>query len=224
MKWTGGGKCYKGDTDMHEMKIGIYTDVQAAHQYGSRVQSRIEGALNQASFVYEMQMNIKLKIGDMRMNVAEFGHCRYRLPQMNHLVYTRKVPRMAVSHVISGCWQACPGAGRAYLGTVCTWSGWKRGHNTGVEKINTICGSSSHMKSGTTLVPIILSRMVNTRLVVSWTMAMDSSTTTTSSTPNIGRKRSAAISTVMWIIALVTFKKRAAAAAQPIEQLPLPLP
>lgn len=132
-KWAGGGKCYKGDSDMHEMKLGIYSDVQA-NSIGftkSRTQAIIEAAINQASFVYEMQMNIKLKIGDMRMNFAAFGHCKargMRLKQMTHLVRTKKVPRMALSHVFSGCHE--PRGGNAWLGTVCQ----RGGYNTGMNK------------------------------------------------------------------------------------------
>jgi hypothetical protein len=139
-KWAGDGSCYKGDTDMHEMIIGIYTDPQMTALTGSRTQSLVEAAVNQASFVYEMQMHIKFKIGDLKMNNGDFGSCgpQLRLDDMVRLKKAGKMPQMAISHVFSGCgWPSCTSGGKAYLGSLCGWqnTGMTCGRNVAIPRM-----------------------------------------------------------------------------------------
>ena len=62
--------CYDGDSQLHELVIGLATDSTALERAGgstSQLQTTMASILNQASFVYENQMNIELKIGTLWM-------------------------------------------------------------------------------------------------------------------------------------------------------------
>merc|ERR1719506_1162129 len=72
-KWAGKGECYKGDEEMHEMKLGIYADKAATAKKGFETQATIEAIVNQASFIFEMQMHFAFKIATLKMN--SLGQC-----------------------------------------------------------------------------------------------------------------------------------------------------
>lgn len=105
----------------------------------------IEYAVHEASWVFERQMNIRLKIGHLAMDTtgAEYGECpakdevQDRLAKIKNAVESGKVPAGAASHMFTGCGDTLGLAGLAYKGTICDkkWA-------VGATKIHASSGSA----------------------------------------------------------------------------------
>jgi len=67
-KWYPG--CYPGDDDLHALRLGVATDYEAWRLYGDELQGMVEGIVSEASLVYEVQMNLRLEIGDLQIYQA----------------------------------------------------------------------------------------------------------------------------------------------------------
>jgi len=127
VRWFGGGQCFKGDDDMHELRMGFYGDYEASRKKGggARVRSIVEAAVNEASFVFEMQMNIKLTIADLQTDVPEYGRVcqkdyhKARLWGTQGLIKSGRAPRVAASHAITGCGPGHGKVGVGMLGALC---------------------------------------------------------------------------------------------------------
>eukprot|EP00927_Polykrikos_kofoidii_P047887 TRINITY_DN4217_c0_g1_i1.p1 TRINITY_DN4217_c0_g1~~TRINITY_DN4217_c0_g1_i1.p1 ORF type:complete len:511 (+),score=59.29 TRINITY_DN4217_c0_g1_i1:191-1534(+) len=142
-RWFGGGACYPGDDHLHELLVGIYADF-ASHRYaGSALQGTLESIVNEASFVFEMQMNIILKIGDLGIetdpSTPDFGSCPStddmvsRLDAMKGALARSAKPPMAASHLFTACGYRGGIVGLAFMGTLCRSRG---GYNSGTTKIH----------------------------------------------------------------------------------------
>jgi len=62
--------CYRGDSRRHKVIIAFASDSASLSQEGgstSRLQSKLNSIVNQASFVFENQMNFELKLGRLDM-------------------------------------------------------------------------------------------------------------------------------------------------------------
>jgi len=149
VKWWPG--CYRDDHEMQEFVLTIVTDKaawdkvpqhwdfrldEAAHtdhisdeQRSAALQRNVENIVIQASFVYEMQLNIHLKIGYLGMDTtgSEYGECAAdgeemydRLYKMKDLIEQGKVRPGAASHFLTGCGPIMDTlAGLAYRGKIC---------------------------------------------------------------------------------------------------------
>merc|ERR1740123_2280518 len=68
VKWYPG--CYTGDDDLHALRLGVVTDHEAWRLYGVELQGMVEDIVSEASLVYELQMNLRLEIGDLQIYQA----------------------------------------------------------------------------------------------------------------------------------------------------------
>jgi len=146
-KWWPG--CYRDDYEMQEFVLTIVADkaawdgvpdhwdpflTEAAHtdkisdeKRTAALQGNIESIVEFASFVYEMQLNINLKIGHLAIDTtgSEYGECAAdemyeRLHKMKELIETGRAPPGAASHFFTGCGSPLGGlAGLAYRGKIC---------------------------------------------------------------------------------------------------------
>eukprot|EP00418_Pyrodinium_bahamense_P046644 CAMPEP_0179200854 /NCGR_PEP_ID=MMETSP0796-20121207/99961_1 /TAXON_ID=73915 /ORGANISM="Pyrodinium bahamense, Strain pbaha01" /LENGTH=382 /DNA_ID=CAMNT_0020905411 /DNA_START=1 /DNA_END=1149 /DNA_ORIENTATION=- len=67
-KWYPG--CYQGDDNVHALELGIISDVRAYETSGKdkkKLKADLEQYVSHASYVYQMQMNIRLVIGNLTM-------------------------------------------------------------------------------------------------------------------------------------------------------------
>lgn len=164
VRWWPG--CYTGDSEMHEFIITIATDKAAkdkmekpskyaANPRPGNLKTTIEYTVNEASWVFERQMHIRLKIGrlDMDTTGSDYGGCPAegkemsdKLDRISNVVSSGKLPAGGASHIFTGCGKRSGLAGLAYLGKICekrwavgsnkihTWSPWlvfahELGHN-----------------------------------------------------------------------------------------------
>eukprot|EP00929_Paragymnodinium_shiwhaense_P001274 TRINITY_DN10149_c0_g2_i1.p1 TRINITY_DN10149_c0_g2~~TRINITY_DN10149_c0_g2_i1.p1 ORF type:complete len:550 (-),score=125.07 TRINITY_DN10149_c0_g2_i1:705-2354(-) len=149
-KWYPG--CYSGDSKTHTMQIGVITDVKAHEVFGSDTRSRIEAQVAEASFIYERQMNIKLKIRQLSMYEST-----KKLPGtfagndcgsdfiMNQIKSLRKwnagrsaSQRNVVDHLFTGCGNGWGTVGLAYIDGACF------SHGVGVNQLKTSWTTFAH--------------------------------------------------------------------------------
>mmetsp|Transcript_3966 Transcript_3966/g.7075 ORF Transcript_3966/g.7075 Transcript_3966/m.7075 type:complete len:759 (-) Transcript_3966:320-2596(-) len=148
VRWHPG--CYRGDAVTHEMLLGFVSDKAARDLFGSadELQRNLEVALHEASFIFQMQMNIKLKLNYLKMSndEAEFDACKkkrgqfkdknygiaiQKLELMRQLTRDGTIPWHAANHFFTGCADGSSGTvGLAYEGTGCQCC-----HNVGVTLI-----------------------------------------------------------------------------------------
>lgn len=149
VKWHPG--CYSGDASMHEMLLGFVADKAARDLFDSskELQRNLEVSLHEASFIFEMQMNIKLKLNYLKMSndEAEFDACKkkqgqnrdsnyeialHKLELLRQLTRDGAIPWHAANHLFTGCADGSSGTvGLAYEGTGCQCC-----HNVGVTLIS----------------------------------------------------------------------------------------
>jgi len=140
VKWFPG--CYSGDSSPHEFILTFASDKAALDKEGgnvNKVKTKLDSILNEASFVYEKQMNIKLKIGFLKIDTTgnEFGGCpsgnemQDKLGKIRSAVQSRKVDEKGASHIFTGCGGRWGVLGLAYVGTMC-----RGAYATGSNKIH----------------------------------------------------------------------------------------
>ena len=130
--------CYDFDHIQHVMDIGITADVAFTNKYGGTIagaQAGIELIMSTSSTVYELQMNIKLRISQLviadganQASLDSFfrrGGTKACSTDSNLLLsditaYSKKstTPDAAHWHLLSGC-MSSGYRGLAYVGTVC---------------------------------------------------------------------------------------------------------
>lgn len=128
-RWYPG--CYNGDRSMHEMVVAVASDAQTLQWRNNQkpaVRSLLESIVQEASFVYEKQMNIKLKIGYLEVAeneqkfggcVAEPNVCQHKLGLIRSAVRGGSVPTVAAHHLFTACGQRFGVVGLAYVNTLC---------------------------------------------------------------------------------------------------------
>jgi hypothetical protein len=135
VKWYPG--CYKGDSAPHEFIMSFASDKAALDKLGdkNKLQAKLVSILNEASFVYEKQLNLKLKMGFLKMDLdgSEFGGCpsndvRGRLGDVKNAVGSGHVKELAAAHIFTGCGGQWGVLGVAYVGTICGGA-WATGAN-----------------------------------------------------------------------------------------------
>jgi len=124
-KWFPG--CYSGDTHLHEMSVGAIGDVLAWELYGDTLQGKIETAIALASYVWEQQMHITLKLGHLKIYKSADGApafaqtCQtesdFRQKLYDFGDYQSNLPYQANYAIFSGCY--FPGSSTGY-----GWIGW----------------------------------------------------------------------------------------------------
>jgi len=139
VKWWPG--CYAGDKDQHEFIMGFAADKAAVDKEGSQsaLKSKLDSIVNEASFVYEKQMNIKLKLDYLKMATsnADFGSCpngnemSNKLNEVKGKVSSGALASRAAVHLWTGCGAKWGVVGLAYVGTICGGS-----YATGSNKIH----------------------------------------------------------------------------------------
>mmetsp|Transcript_52980 Transcript_52980/g.119330 ORF Transcript_52980/g.119330 Transcript_52980/m.119330 type:complete len:145 (+) Transcript_52980:698-1132(+) len=60
--WPG---CYKSDSKLHSLELGVISDVKAFKTHGSKLKGILEQAIHETSFVYENQMHVRLVFGKL---------------------------------------------------------------------------------------------------------------------------------------------------------------
>jgi len=121
--WPG---CYDGDSSLHALTVGFVADVEAYRKLGYKLQSDLEDILHEASFVYEMQMNIRLVISYLHMYTSESGApswavgCGAMTLAEKLDLFHNELPSEVVGahHLFTGC-QAVDSLGVAWRGVIC---------------------------------------------------------------------------------------------------------
>merc|ERR550514_2410614 len=116
---------------MNEMSVAIASD-QASYSWknndASALQTTLESIVIEASFVYEKQMNFKLKIGylEMETSTAKFepcptsvDACEYKLDKILKAVQAGTVPTFASHQLFTACGPTFGVVGLAYVNTLC---------------------------------------------------------------------------------------------------------
>lgn len=142
MRWYGGGSCYAGDSDLHEFLVSIVVDAEGWKKHGDGVVTHIQDTVAQSSFIYEMQLHMRVKIGNMQIWKTESGAPAYATgcPTSKDLMGT-KLDQLKDSwgsltyggaiHLFTGCGTDFGTVGLAYVGTMCSLT-----FNIGVDQIN----------------------------------------------------------------------------------------
>eukprot|EP00931_Biecheleriopsis_adriatica_P090960 TRINITY_DN6486_c0_g1_i1.p1 TRINITY_DN6486_c0_g1~~TRINITY_DN6486_c0_g1_i1.p1 ORF type:complete len:673 (+),score=112.73 TRINITY_DN6486_c0_g1_i1:35-2053(+) len=134
-KWWPG--CYSGDAQLNEFKVGIVADISAYERHGESLTSLLETIIAEASFVYELQLNIKLTIGFLHMYKVSANAPAYaigcsklsqKLDEMKQNLALASHGIGAV-HLVSGC--DASGYGIGYEKSLCD----KLGKNVAVSKL-----------------------------------------------------------------------------------------
>lgn len=132
VKWFPG--CYKGDDRMHTFHIGLIVDTRGWQLTNKvvNVRSYIETMVHQASFIYEQQMNFRLRVDNLKIYKSAQGAPKYAracphergtselseqasnalMDALPHL------PKEASTVLFSGCGEDGAG-GHASLGSIC---------------------------------------------------------------------------------------------------------
>jgi len=131
-RWFPG--CYANDSVLHNLVVGILSDVPAWEKYTDDLKSRLERTVSEASFVYEKQMNIQVQIGYIQMVTTDIGAPKWaksdclavdypittiRAYQVRDALREGELPPYAATHVFTGCGDDCGIIGTAFLGVVC---------------------------------------------------------------------------------------------------------
>jgi len=132
--------CYTGDDKMHEIHVSIVSD-KSVYDYKGKdsnaVKADLEGIVAEASFIYEMQMNIRLVIGNLEVTTTDtkFGACPIgedpctnKLMKLQQEVGKGTVPAFASAHIFTACGDAWGVVGLAYMGSLCHGE-WATGAN-----------------------------------------------------------------------------------------------
>jgi len=131
VKWWPG--CYQGDFEMQEFILTMVADKAAndhAIELDANMTAIVESHVNEASWIYEQQMHVRLKIGhlDIDANGSTFGECPTkkkeevydRLYKIKEKIESGKVPAGGATHILTGCGERFSGfAGLAYRGKIC---------------------------------------------------------------------------------------------------------
>lgn len=137
-KWYPG--CYSGDSKQHVMKIGAVVDVTAFKRWGDGIKGMVEAIIHDASFIYERQFNIALKIEHLKVyksdsTAPDYGKnsCPSISEQLGSLTRDKNRPFEAAYHLFTGCGTGWGTIGLAYVNSLCHGS-----HNTGVNQLRQI--------------------------------------------------------------------------------------
>lgn len=138
--WPG---CYKGDNEQHDVIVGFISDHKAWLDQGATLQILLENALAEASFIYEMQLNIRLRLGYLKIYQSELGAPNYATgcPAGDQLMDLKldqltddgpNYPFEGVMHLFTGCGDNSGTVGVSWTGALCD----EYGYNTGVSQIH----------------------------------------------------------------------------------------
>lgn len=123
-KWWPG--CYPGDADLHEMSVAILVDVKGWEKHSGNIHDHLTDMVTQASFIYEMQMHIRLQIGLLHIYETNNGAPPFAVgcPDINtkltQLTNDNTIPFFAATHLMTGCGTDYGTVGLAYIGAFCT--------------------------------------------------------------------------------------------------------
>jgi len=144
-KWYPG--CYPGDDGLHALRLGVATDQEAWRLYGDELQGMVEGIVSEASLVYEVQMNLRLEIGDLQIYQAPGSSSQPRWAsascvageevrqKFNSFSEWSPPSQQAVWHMFTGCGNGFGTIGLARVGVTC-----RSGTNTAVNMLRNIGG------------------------------------------------------------------------------------
>eukprot|EP00928_Gymnodinium_smaydae_P087185 TRINITY_DN714_c0_g2_i13.p1 TRINITY_DN714_c0_g2~~TRINITY_DN714_c0_g2_i13.p1 ORF type:complete len:744 (+),score=41.11 TRINITY_DN714_c0_g2_i13:1344-3575(+) len=139
--WPG---CFSGDSEMHEFHVGFVVDYPGWARFGDEVVNILERMVAEASFVYEHQMHIKIKIGHLKIFkttqgvddiMASCPETRRDGDMLGEKLgwVSRNYAREYIdgaTHAMTACGAMYGTLGLAYVGSACTiW-------NTGVNKLH----------------------------------------------------------------------------------------
>jgi len=135
VRWFGGNPpCYPGDSIPHEMLVGMATDYKAFQLFGKAVcKEEVEKSISESNLIYENQMNIELKIDDLRIVEDEgdttpswgkgcptTAHPKSAYGKLYGMRDWAERPYTAAYHLITGCTAGNGGvAGVAYMNRLC---------------------------------------------------------------------------------------------------------
>lgn len=132
--------CYAGDDKMHQISVSIISD-ESVYEYknhnSNAVKADLETIVAEASFIYEMQMNIKLVIGNLEVSTTttKYGACPIgedpctnKLNKLGEQVGKGATPAFASAHIFTACGDAWGIVGLAYMGSLCQGK-WATGAN-----------------------------------------------------------------------------------------------
>jgi len=143
-KWAGEHwhpGCYPNDDTINEFQVGVVLDNEAWKKHSEDVQEHITEAVAQASFVFEKQMHIRIKIGEFKIFKSASGAPAYAVgcPSANLMQTKLSQLRlgsgysfMGSTHLFTGCGTDFSVVGLAYLGTICN----ANKYNTAVNQIH----------------------------------------------------------------------------------------
>ncbi|CAE8693226.1 unnamed protein product, partial [Polarella glacialis] len=136
--WPG---CYAGDSQLHEFTLGFVADEDAWQEHGSNLQTKLEEALAEASFVYERQLNVRLTLGYLKIYKSTAGAPSYAVGCPSNFM-TAKLdglkndltshPFQGAMHLFTGCGTGVGTVGIAWIGAICD----TKGYNTGVNQLH----------------------------------------------------------------------------------------
>eukprot|EP00971_Amphidinium_carterae_P179614 3562316-Amphidinium_carterae.1 len=133
------------------MKLRIYTDVQLYTENPGEVQTLVEAAIVQTSYVYENQLNVELIVEELVMYIDEAtapdwaknceanGDDTWMDYKLDKLFYENKEDVIAVA-AFTGCGNGYGWVGVAWMGTTCGIFNGANGigrYNFGVNQMNT---------------------------------------------------------------------------------------
>jgi hypothetical protein len=145
VKWTPG--CYSGDRAPHVVMLTVIADYPAYEKYGSKVKKMLERDVAEASLVYEKQMNIKLKVGNLKYYKSRSGAPRYAAGCERKNFMDKKLDQVspwgstqdqnAALALFTGCGDGSGTVGIAWYGTLC------KKNNAHINQFQTQDGSGS---------------------------------------------------------------------------------
>jgi hypothetical protein len=145
VKWTPG--CYSGDRAPHVVMLTVVADYPAYEKYGSKVKKMLERDVAEASLVYEKQMNIKLKVGNLKYYKSRSGAPRYAAGCERKNFMDKKLDQVspwgstqdqnAALALFTGCGDGGGTVGIAWYGTLC------KKNNAHINQFQTQDGSGS---------------------------------------------------------------------------------
>lgn len=141
-KWWPG--CYRGDAELHEMKVAAVVDEDAFREHGESTASKLQSMFADTTFVFEHQFNIKVTIGYQKIYKSTQGAPSYAKgcePKLKDRFYdftdkaAQDMPNtVAAAHLFTGCGNGRGTIGWAWIGTLCHTNGY----NTGVNEFHRV--------------------------------------------------------------------------------------
>eukprot|EP00929_Paragymnodinium_shiwhaense_P108076 TRINITY_DN743_c0_g1_i1.p1 TRINITY_DN743_c0_g1~~TRINITY_DN743_c0_g1_i1.p1 ORF type:complete len:613 (-),score=125.37 TRINITY_DN743_c0_g1_i1:136-1974(-) len=142
-KWTPG--CYPGDDKLHVLKIAVFGDRELFTELGSKTLDEMESAVFESSFIYEVQMNLRLEIEYSKIYETNSGAHAFaagchqgdekwmnkKLDLFVNAQGKSGVPKKGLNHLFTGCGNGRGVVGLAYVGTMC-----KTAYNTGLNQMH----------------------------------------------------------------------------------------